>query len=184
MPDEPIEYGNDCGACLAAGTTPKFVYARFSELVRCTGVGFDTCPIVPNGRVFKLEQTVANNCSYEFSDSVYTCLYSMRTLVTIKSRLFLYDSISRGIFRHDTDPCKPEGFVFTNQLSCTPGLTCGTGGIGVVTWSPQATDLLSSLNISKTNDLFMELFPRDDGDLVYKFCRLRDSMNIKILFEP
>ncbi|GAH76571.1 unnamed protein product, partial [marine sediment metagenome] len=33
-------------------------------------------------------------------------------------------------------------------------------------------------------DLFMELRPLPDGKLVYKFCRLRDATNIKILFEP
>lgn len=57
IPVEPIEYGFDCTACLSCfppGKTPKYVTARFSNIIKC---GPGPLPEPPNNQNFILTQT-------------------------------------------------------------------------------------------------------------------------------
>jgi len=184
MPDEPIDYGNNCNVCFASGETPEYVYARFSLIDICTGVGFGTCHHPPNDRTFKLTQVVGTPCSWRYQSALWNVYYQQWRISDGKGGLKIEDDLSRGVFEETVNACPPEGLVFHNTLGCVAGTTCGTGGIGVVTWTPQATDILESINLEKATDLFMELRPLANDKLVYKFCKLQDATNIAILFEP
>lgn len=184
MRDEPIEYGVHCTHCFANGETPKYVYVRFIGIEKCTGVGKGACLTPPNDRAFKLKQLVGFPCSWQFSDSVWTIDYQAWVVADGKAHLQLIDFNNAIYFERTLDSCQPEGTVWSNSIACAPGLPCGESGIAVVTWSPQATALLEAINLSKGEDLFMELFPLENGKLVYKFCRIQDATNIKFLFEP
>jgi len=77
-----------------------------------------------------------------------------------------------------------EGYVYHNDITFCEPWYGGAEGMAVVTWTQQATDLLKSINMERAANLFMELWPLPDGNLVYKFCRLKDATNIAIEFEP
>lgn len=184
MPDEPIAYGDDCASCFAAGKTPEFVYVRFITIVGCDRAGPPPQKIPPNDRLFKLPQHPTIPCEWYYNQSGWEVEYRAFFPATGGSYLDLYDENGMLYFRDHRDACEPEGTVFHNEILDCLGADYGSGGIAVVTWSPQATQLLEDLNIVKSADLFMELFPRPDGKLVYKFCRIAESSNIKILLEP
>ncbi len=184
MPPLEIEYGNHCTHCFANGETPKYVYARFILIVRCEGIGKEACLFPPNDRVFRLVQQVGFPCSWRYLGDIWECWYQPWRVADGKAGLFLNDHNLKVYFDETKDACPPEGTVWHNAVDCTPALTCAIEGLGVVTWTPQATELLESINMEKAADLFMELRPLEDGKLVYKFCRIADTTNIKILFEP
>lgn len=184
MDDIPIEYGDDCLLGWGEGETPKCVYARFSNLVKCPEDPPSTPIIPPNDRVFKLTQNPVVPCSWRYHIAPWDIYF---IILSAPTRMFLrieddpdYLNYFISTFTGDVE----EGHVFDNEnLECV-GAIGSTGGIGVVTWTPQATDLLAAINLLKGYDLFMELRPLINGRLVYKFCRLEDATNIKILFEP
>lgn len=183
MPDEPIEYGDDCVACFDAGKTPLKVYARFSNIEKCPDKNGHVCLIPPNDRMFALTQDPVHACNYAYIGSTWEVFYIASHDWPTKHRLNLGDKGGFTYFWNSGDACPDEGTVFANQLLICGAFQCGKNGIGIVTWHPQATKLLSDINMQKANDLFMELRPKADGNLVYKFCRLQDATNIKILFE-
>ena len=184
MKDEPIVYGDNCLRGFDAGKTPKYVYIRFSQIIKCpdtNGVQFE---IPPNDRPFKLTQEEAHPCLWEITTTGWHVILDLQfdfpnTIVWLEhlpdGRVYFWD--------HPVTPIA-EGTVYHNlNLDCLL-FRASHSGIAVITWTPQATDLLKSINMAKGNDLFMELFPIDNGQLVYKFCRLKDATNVKILFEP
>lgn len=180
MPDIDIEYGDDCFAIFPANLTPKFLYVRFSEVVACPGQPGPP----PNQRLLKLEQKPLAACAYSWEDSNWVCScdlnavgFTTQILLFNKPDTFLY-------FTARVAAPITEGQVFANESLGCPAGRGGKDGICVVTWSPQATALLAGVVIEKSADLFMEIFPKPNGDLVYKFCRTRDSTNIKFLYKP
>lgn len=184
MKDEPIVYGDDCLLGWAEGETPKYVYARFSQIVKCPGdpPGLTVTP--PNDRVFKLTQDSVNPCLWVFENGPWVVTFR---IVAGPVRTWLnIENLDDGWFYFDATPemSPEEGFVYHNEQTDCDGDWGAKDGFGVVTWTPQATDLLEAINLIKGNDLFMELRPLINGRLVYKFCRLEDATNIKILFEP
>lgn len=179
-----IEYGNHCTHCFANGETPKYVYARFINVVKCKGVGKEACLIPPNDRTFKLTQRAGFPCSWSYLGSTWEVWYLAWRAPDNIASLQLIDFNHQVYFERTLNQCQPEGTVWHNSIDCAPGLPCGENGIAVVTWTPQATQLLKDIVIEKGKDLFMELFPLDDGNLVYKFCRIAESTNVKILFSP
>lgn len=183
MPKVEIEYGSHCTHCFANGETPKYVYARFAGIVKCEGAGKEACLIPPNDRVFKLTQQVGFPCSWRYIGDTWECWYQPWVVADGKAHLFLNDLNLKVYFEESLPACPDEGTVWHGEEACELDLFCAELGIGVVTWNPQATKLLEDINMEKAADLFMELRPLDDGKLVYKFCRLQDATNIKILFE-
>lgn len=180
MPEEPIVYGDDCLAGWAANLTPKYVYARFTGIEKCPGAGLSP----PNGRVFKVPQEDFLPCEWFYDDTVWRVEFQVAAAPDFVW-LTLTDA-NRGTTHFEaTVPMLPsEGHVYVNEnLVCDPAHE-GINGLAVVTWTPQATALLAAINIERGPNLFMELFPRADGKLVYKFCRIRNMTNIQILFEP
>ncbi|GAH25418.1 unnamed protein product [marine sediment metagenome] len=184
MEDIPIEYGDDCLLAFEAGKTPKYLYARFVNLVKCPDVPPDVHVQPPNDRAFKLTQAPGAPCLWEYDvDPWYIWMEFIEFPAGTRLHI-LHRPSGDNHFTNLVDGYIEEGYVFTNEyLVC--GLQVGSiDGIAVVTWTPQATDLLAAINLAKGYDLFMELFPREDGKLVYKFCKLKDATNIKILYDP
>ncbi len=180
MPDVPIEYGDDCLAGWPPSETPKYVYARFSKIEKCP----DPMLIPPNDQVFKLTQDEFNPCDWFYQGSVWRVEFQVAADPDFVW-LWLMDPETNIPYFEETPAGPPiEGHVFHNEIIACDAFHGGKNGIAVVTWTPQATDILKLINMEKAADLFMELRPREDGKLVYKFCRLQDATNIKILFEP
>jgi len=180
MPDKPIEYGLDCIAGWEAGVTPKFVYARFAGIEKCP----DPDLIPPNDRTFKVTQEPLTPCDWFYEGSVWRVEFQVATEPDFVY-LVLTDH-EAGVTHFEATIAGPpvEGQIYQNENLVCDEAHGGKNGIAVVTWTPQATALLEAINLSKGEDLFMELFPLADGKLVYKFCRIAESTNIKILFEP
>lgn len=184
MEDKPIEYGDNCLACFASGETPEFVYVRFSLVEICPGALDPNCITPPNDRLFKLAQVDGFPCQYRYDTDPWHVFWNFSVAGPPLSAIQLRDWTESIYFAATPAECLAEGTVIHNDVGgCVPH-DCVTGGIAVVTWSPQATALLEGMNIIKGYDLFMELFPLEDGKLVYKFCRTKDGTNIKFLLEP
>lgn len=184
MEDKPIVYGSDCAQCWSAGLTPKYLYARFALVTKRTDHIPDVCSIPPNDVVFKLTQDPGEPCAWFYDQGLWTVRFDLVNLGIGNTEFTLDDTIGNHYFHNRSDTCYPEGTVLHNDIPSDDPTACGFAGFGCVTWTPQATELLAAINLTKGYSLFMELRPRADGKLVYKFCRLQDATNISILFEP
>lgn len=184
MPDIPIVYGADCLQCWDPAKTPKYVYARFSLVKRRTDQVPDVCITPANDRMFKLTQDPMEPCAWFYDQSGWTVRFDLVMQGVGKTWLYLDDTIGNHYYSSITDTDCEEGKVLHNDFDGTELFLCGYNGIACVTWTPQATDILKSINMEKAANLFMELRPLANGKLVYKFCKLQDATNIKILFEP
>lgn len=183
MEDKPIVFGENCAQCWAPGLTPKYLYARFALVCMRTDYDPNPCDMPPNDVVFKLTQDPGQVCAWFYDQGNWTVRFDLDNLGPGNTEFTLDDTAGNHYFHNRSDTCYPEGTVLHNDIPEDDPTGCGFEGIGVVTWTPQATDILSAINLSKGYDLFMELRPRADGKLVYKFCRLKDATNIAILFE-
>lgn len=184
MPDKPILYGNSCALRWDPGETPKYVYARFALVIKRTDLVPDVCQIPPNDRLFKLTQDPMFPCAWRYDQSGWTVRFDLTMMGPDSTWLSLDDDPGNHYFSSVTPSPYQEGTVLHNDYGPDEQDACGYNGLGIVTWTPQATEILAAINLAKANDLFMELRPTDDDKLVYKFCRLQDATNIKILFEP
>ena len=184
MKDEPILYGDDCLQCWDSGKTPKHVYVRFAIIKRRTDQVPDVCLTPPNDRVFKLTQDSREPCAWFYDQAGWTVRFDLVMQGVGNTWLYLDDTIGNHYYSSITASCYQGGTVLHNDFDGTEPICCGYIGIACVTWTPQATKLLSDVNMKKASNLFMELRPLEDGRLVYKFCRLQDATNVKILFEP
>ncbi len=186
-----IEYGNDCllGYNLAAplwllGETPKYVYVRFSQIKKCDIPFCAAAPSPANDRVFKLTQDPDHPCQWTYTNEwmVDWWLHSVPPTYAY-FELYHYPSAARYFYdfynANDRDP------RFTHNISsCEEIYTCGYGGIAAVTWKLESLKVMELLNIKTQNDLFMEMRPLDDGSKVYKYCKLSQATNIKVLYAP
>jgi len=184
MPDKPIVYGDDCLLGWAAGKTPKFIYIRFSKVDKCPDTPPTFYAVPPNDHAFTLEQLVGHPCNWKYTGTNWQVIFAVTAPgPRIGIRL---EHFPDGIVYFESSPVigVDEGTVYTNRLIICGPIQGGFSGIACPTWTPQATQLLEDLVITKGEDLFMELFPLEDGKLVYKFCKVKDGINIKILYEP
>jgi len=184
MDKDEIVYGDDCLWCFDAGETPKYVYARFLDIGKCPGEWCEDNPLPPNDRVFKLTQDDMKPCTWVFQDGFWDVVYhaywpGIAGCALLINYMGDWSSYFRSVFPFGVS-CKT---FFTNEEECADG-TCGVGGYGIVTSKLEALEVMASLNIKPAYDLFMEMRPLSDGKRVYKFCKLKDAMNIAILFEP
>lgn len=184
MKDVPHIYGDDCLIGFPPDKTPKYMWARFSGIIKCSSDPGSPWLTPPNDRVFKLEQSDIFPCRWEcFTGSWAVVFYLPGT--DPWGWLSLWQTPANAHFFTDTlDGPLDEGAVYHNREICGIGFAVAHNGIATVTWTREATNLLEALNIQRGNDLFMEMRPLADGNKVYKFCRLKDATNIAIQFEP
>lgn len=180
MPDIPIEYGDDCGFIWPAGETPKFLYIRFAGIEKCAAATKQS----PNDRAFKLEQVEFFPCYFRYDSAEWGIGVDVNAGPNPTDILLMSKGPIEAYFSEQHPQKIVEGRVYHNDYGACPLGRGGKDGICVITWTPQATILLEAINLYKGPDLFMELWPLEDGKLVYKFCRLKDATNIKILYEP
>ncbi|MBA7570220.1 hypothetical protein ES708_11968 [subsurface metagenome] len=174
-----IVYGDDCLIGFDPGKTPKCVYARFSKMVKCPDVTYAP----PNDRVFKLTQAVANPCLWVYYAGGWLINFTIVD-APLRTNIFLYNDFEELDYFSDT-PEGPveEGYVYHNDLEACNAIHAAHHGIAVVTWRLETIALMKVLNIEPAYDLFMEMRPLDDGNKVYKYCKLKDGTNIAIEFE-
>jgi len=180
MPDIDIEYGDDCITGWPVGKTPRYIYARFSLIEKCP----DPNLIPPNDRVFKLTQEEFVPCHWWYEGSTWRVEFQVAADPDFVWLVLTDHEAGVTHFEATIAGTPVEGQVYHNENLVCGGALGGIKGIAVVTWTPQATQLLEDLVIEKGPNLFMELRPLPDGKLVYKFCRIAESTNIAILFEP
>lgn len=180
MPDVPIVYGDDCVAVWPAGKTPKYLYLRPLLIETCPGAP----KLAPNGRVFTLTQHPTAACVFSYDSADWDVSADLNAIPDKTSILINSKAPVETYFGEQHPETIEEGKVYHNNYVGCPVGRGGFNGIIAITWTPQATELLENIVIEKGTDLFMELFPLPDGKLVYKFCRLQDATNVKILFEP
>lgn len=179
MPDEPIEYGDQDCTIWDPDETPKYLYIRFSLIEKCPAAA----EMPPNDRCFKLTQVIDHPCYYRFDDATWGIGVDLNAAPDPTDILLMDKAGPEAYFSEDHPQVIVEGRVYHNDYAACPLGRGGKNGICVITWSPQATKLLEDIVIGKGDDLFMELRPLANGNLVYKFCRIAESTNIKILFE-
>lgn len=184
MQDIPIVYGDDCLLGFDADKTPKYIYVRFSLIVQCPSWNGAEHTTPPNDRVFKMEQVNGIPCRWEYFGAEWFIQFTISS-DPFGTVIFLVNNDDGATYFGDiTDYIPEEGYVYPNDITFCEPWYGGAEGFAVLSWTPQATALLKAINLAKGYDLFMELFPREDGKLVYKFCKLQDATNVKILFEP
>lgn len=184
MPDEPIEYGNDCFLGWDPGETPKYVYARFILMEHCILPPPFGHPIPPNDRTFKLPQVDGFPCTWRVNAQAWEVTFNIIGGPTRTTLILANTADFSTYFYEQVVAFQHEGIVFHNTIDICQAWYGAKNGLGVVTWSPQATEILEGINLEKSRHLFMELRPLANNNLVYKFCRLQDGTNIKILFDP
>lgn len=184
MPLVPHIYGNDCIRGFPAGKTPKYIYARFSLMVKCPDAPPIFYPIPPNDRVFKLTQDPEDACWWWYRIDPWYVGFEYRSFPNRTIFVLLHEPLPAWYF-HIVEPLiTDEGHVFHTDLDECLWDVGATGGIATVTWIHEATDILESINMQRADDLFMEMRPLENDNKVYKFCRRRDATNISILFQP
>ncbi len=190
--DEPdIVYGYDCTLgegfdppLWEHGKTPKYVYARFSNVKKCTKEICVPYPSPPNDRVFKLEQWSVNHC-YWIYDSEWWLRWRLHLPYPINSQLTLTKGVvGPHYFDQTFHPNAVPAWCFHNELDCELPGVCGYDGIGIITWGIKARAILKDLNIGLDYKLFMEMRPIENCMQVFKFCRVQDGTNIAIKYDP
>ncbi|GAH26151.1 unnamed protein product [marine sediment metagenome] len=184
MPKVPHVYGDPCSAFYDPSKTPKYVYARFSLIVQCPPWNGPEHTTPPNDRMFTLEQVDGVPCRWIYHGTVWHAQFEL-AIEPPQKIIFLVNNNDGATYFGDAPLGGPEeGYVFHNDITFCEPWYGGAEGMAVVTWTQQATDLLKAINMEKAADLFMEMRPLPDGNLIYKFCRLQDATNIAIEFEP
>ncbi len=188
---DEIEYGNDCllGYNLAAplwllGKTPKYVYIRFSQIKKCNTPECVNVASPPNDRVFKLTQEDENPCKWSYTNDwmVHWLLHQVPP-TWVEFEAYHYPS-SRYYFYAFYNANERDPRFTANEWDCGVYRMCGYEGIARVSWKLESLKVMDLLNIKPQKDLFMEMRPKEDGSRVYKYCKLSQSTNIKILYAP
>ena len=177
---DEIVYGDDCLAVFPEGETPMYVYARFSKIVTCPGALFTA----PNDRTFKLTQVEDHPCWWSYIQPE-AWVVTFRYLPSPSRTQLILSAPPNFLFFAKVEPTYiDEGVVLHNDQKACAGWVHGIEGIGIVTWQLETIRLLKLLNMKSLSDIFMEMRPLVDGYRVYKFCRLHDATNVKILYLP
>jgi len=188
---EEIAYGNNCllGYNLAAplwllGETPKYIYMRFSVIKKCNTEFCVGAPSPWNDHCFKLTQSAVNPCKWTYTNDWMVTWQLVSVPPTyVHFELYHYPSEARYFYDYYNANDRDPRFT-ANTLGCEEIFTCGYNGIAIATWRLESIELMTALNIEKSNKILMEMRPLANGRKVYKFCGLRDSTNIAILLEP
>jgi hypothetical protein len=125
---KPIEYGNDCSLCFAAGKTPKYVTATFSGITLCPGMSWPEGWDLNISYLLTQSTSIYLPCFWSWSNG-----YTVVSLSRVDSPYAALD-ISTGGFvawfleREYSDYCKN---VWYNELDCVPSGTA-QGGTGII----------------------------------------------------
>lgn len=177
--EDEIIYGNDCLLGWEEGKTPKYVYARFSQIVKCPDGDYTP----PNDRVFKLTQDPEAPCWWAYRRDKWT-IYFVIHGPPVYSWIELRQFEPAIIYFTDYVWGPPEeGRVFYNDNPACVANIGGASGMGVITWRLETLKIMKALNIEPAYNLFSEMRPLPDGNKVYKFCKLQYGMNIAIEYE-
>lgn len=180
MPPPPIDYGNDCLTCFAAGLTPIRLYVRFFLLVSCPTAFGRTCKAVPNGRVFVVDQNPGSPCQYNYLDANWSVHFDFNFVGPHRSRVTMSDIPGYIYFDSTVLGCMPDGHIFQNNLVACGPLVCNFVGIAIVSWTTEGYELMRKLVLPEANTTFMEFFEDDSNTTLYRFASHYHRMNIKV----
>lgn len=189
LEDDTIITGEPCSGCeevlWGIGKTPKFVYARFSQLERCPGIDWTLYPVPPNNRVFKLEQREDHPCWWRYRlDLGWEINWQICYDLPPYSKLFMGHAPGGTYFQSITPAEHKCVGSFANQNVCN-GLFFAHGGFGWIEWKQIAINLAKDLDITLGHHLFYEVFQIDIETVVYKFTDTTRGINVKSkLFRP
>jgi hypothetical protein len=177
-PVEPIEYGNDCEWCFSISRTPKIIRATFSGIENCPGKDW----LLPNNKVFILNQSPENPCSWYNFDATDLTVHYWRGEGF--AALNCTNMISPGceVFFGTTDnPCDVS---FVNQYTCETGET--TDGVGHVWFEPDNWPevLANEYNFCPNPGTLFDRTPSTDGGQVIKLANRTDKSNVLIKIPP
>lgn len=182
--DDEIVYGDNCNLGFYPGKTPKYLYVRFSKMVKCPDWDTKVYSTPPNDRVFKLTQHDGIPCWWDIETANWFIHFNLGVTwpgITL-NLVHLWDEAT--YFKSLINYPLQEGHVYPNDIEECNHVYGAHGGIAVVTWKLESLKVMGLLNIKTQNDLFMEMRPKDNGARVYKYCKLKDATNIAIKYKP
>ncbi|GAI59157.1 unnamed protein product [marine sediment metagenome] len=177
---DEIVYGDDCVGCFPAGKTPKYVYARFSQIEKCP----DPMRVPPNDRVFKLTQNAYSPCNWFYQGSTWRVEWQCAPDPAFVWFWLMDPETGVEYFNENPAGLPDEAHTYHNETPACDDFHGAIGGIATVTWQLETIKLMGLLNIKPQKDLFMEMRPLADGKRIYKYCKLNDATNIAIEFKP
>lgn len=171
--------GTTCIHGWPTGYTPKKLYA---------GVFGITGPHVPgplpppaNG-IYRMEQLVGSPCVWEVQESVYWARFTIDAINSLFECGHDYPDA-----KHFLKQTAGNQRWFSNSFQ---GGQNYTGGYCWVSPRPDYGDnptikgVAALAGVAVDGDLLAEVFPKSDGNCVYKFNRKRDKSNFKVLINP
>ena len=187
IPTPIVETGTDCSHCTPptgnlweSGKSPASVYIYFTGLIPCSPYPY----LMPNHHVFKLAQSAFEPCRWESDGSVWSVRFWAYNIFSGNSRITLVDPALRYVFYSEIDACPEEYSIYGNSLVDCGALRSGYGGSAIVSWMELPLELLDAIGMSTAATLFHEPALHPDGDIIHKFCNLRDATNIKLKYSP
>ncbi len=183
LPKPYYDAGNDCLTCFAANTTPDKVYVRFFLVDPCVPHTPPACKVPPNDRVFVVPQQPGFPCNYDYVDANWHVQFTFNLPGPHRSWLLLTDQPGFLYFSDTIPGCMPDGHVFHNSYVACGALECASGGIGIVSWTHEALDLMAKLVIPTGDTTFMEFFADAANNNVYRFASHYFRMNLKVKAE-
>jgi len=172
--------GNDCTACWSIGQTPKKLYLSVQGLTVNASTPYDAPRPPPNG-IWLLEQKHLTPCQWIFSNSIWDFVLDMGALVT---NLEIKYAGGFAFWTMNDGPCAQ----YFSNLGQPEGAY--DGGFAVSAPRPDFSDrptikgVMDLINIIPARKTFAEIFPKNDGKMVYKFNIKADKTNVKFLVDP
>ncbi|KKL82745.1 hypothetical protein LCGC14_1981720 [marine sediment metagenome] len=178
----PVFSPTDCPGCTPPsgsrwepGETPLDVFVYFESMTLCPS----GTPPPPNGRTFRLRQSLISSCLWEFTDASWSISWEAFVLAPLRSRLRLSDTPGFFYFASDKVVCPPEFFVYPNDLtSCLP-LRGARDGFAIVTWMDAINQIVFDYNLPTASQLMYEMFVKNGTSVIHKFANQERSLNVK-----
>lgn len=171
------EFGVNC-MCWPPGRTPKYLYAAFTDIVKCHP---PAGALAPPNRSFVLTQVPAQPCQWIYVDADWYVAYFV-----FAGQSFLYaQSVVYVVFAFHSVANLPCQFVFANQNICSalPGPPVWGGGLGMVFSRgneplPSFQDFAALCNLIADDKAKCEFWPVSDRQVMLRYARQQSPTNI------
>lgn len=177
-------YGTDCPVCTPglwpAGETPQHVYIYFEGITDC---GWSVHP-APNGQTFELDQVDGSPCRWAHDGDVWMVNFHAKRVGFDYSWITLVSEDGYFLFDGTGVTCPPDLAVFDNDMESCILFYGGAGGHAILSYTDIVSWLVAQFGLDAGVNLMHQLFLHPDGDIVHKFCDIRQVTNIKIKYSP
>lgn len=180
VPPPPYDKGTDCSYCTPSlwppGSTPKYVYACFSDIINCGKSSYDA----PNGYTFRLEQSPGAACTWLHDGVVWQVDWEPKVVGHDYSRVRLFDILGYSFFSGIGDVCADEIIRYVNSQGSCILMYAGAGGFCCIDWSGILLAFIIDLGIDAYHQLMRDGFYVNDESFVYRLASIYQRTNIKI----